>query len=96
MRKNLTLTTLENIQNSQNDDVSCTVCLNRLGKKSQVWELTNCRHVFHKHCLDRWLSYDDRMTCPLCRTSLVSSPAAEPPSWAVERMLYLFGDDLLP
>ncbi|KAI3447264.1 hypothetical protein Pfo_003929 [Paulownia fortunei] len=106
MRKSLPLTTLENIQNKlpENQDVSCAVCLNRLRKKSQVWELSNCNHVFHKHCLERWLAYDNRSTCPLCRASLftesslppASQPQPQPPSWAVERMLYLFGDDLLP
>ncbi|KAH6837492.1 hypothetical protein C2S53_001015 [Perilla frutescens var. hirtella] len=80
-------------------DESCAVCLNRLRKSSHVWELTNCCHVFHKHCLERWLSYDNRLTCPLCRASLIDArplPPPETPSWAVERMLYLFGDDLLP
>lgn len=47
---------------------------------------------------------DNHKTCPLCRTPLLTSsqclggsgwPKNEP-SWAVERLLYLFGDDLLP
>ncbi|CAI9765991.1 unnamed protein product [Fraxinus pennsylvanica] len=82
---------------------TCAVCLNRLRKKNEVWELSNCCHVFHKQCLERWLAYDSRLTCPLCRTSLLAvsplpppSRQLPPPSWAVERMLYFFGDDLLP
>ncbi|XP_058729958.1 E3 ubiquitin-protein ligase ATL4-like [Vicia villosa] len=46
-------------------------------------------------------------TCPLCRAPLISAEAVSSevlrdcvspnqPSWAVERLLYLFGDDLLP
>ncbi|KAL0338824.1 UNVERIFIED_CONTAM: hypothetical protein Sangu_1404500 [Sesamum angustifolium] len=104
VRDSLSLTTLGNIEHRlpESSDLSCAVCLNRLRKSSQVWELTNCCHVFHKHCLEKWLCYDNRLTCPLCRASLLSvsslPPASqpEPPSWAVERMLYLFGDDLLP
>ncbi|XP_039031663.1 probable E3 ubiquitin-protein ligase XERICO isoform X2 [Hibiscus syriacus] len=44
---------------------------------------------------------DNHKTCPLCRAPLLTSsqclvwPKNEP-SWAVERLLYLFGDDLLP
>ncbi|XP_010535779.1 PREDICTED: E3 ubiquitin-protein ligase ATL4 [Tarenaya hassleriana] len=43
-------------------------------------------------------------TCPLCRAPLLTHdtasccagfPAKNEPSWAVERLLYLFGDDLL-
>ncbi|KAK8490296.1 hypothetical protein V6N13_098034 [Hibiscus sabdariffa] len=44
---------------------------------------------------------NNHKTCPLCRSPLLTSsqcsvwPKNEP-SWAVERLLYLFGDDLLP
>ncbi|CAI9755168.1 unnamed protein product [Fraxinus pennsylvanica] len=99
VKDSLSSTTFGNIQHRlpENCDMSCAVCLNQLRKKSQVWELRNCRHVFHKHCLEKWLSYDGcRLTCPLCRVSLQPTPLPEPPHWAVERMLYLFGDDLLP
>ncbi|CAA6665455.1 unnamed protein product [Spirodela intermedia] len=29
-----------------------------------------CRHLFHRHCLDRWFGQCKR-SCPLCRSSLV-------------------------
>ncbi|KAG8376288.1 hypothetical protein BUALT_Bualt09G0047600 [Buddleja alternifolia] len=104
LKDSLTLTTIGEIEHRlpENRDSSCAVCLNEMKKKSQVWELGNCCHVFHKQCLERWLCYDNRLSCPLCRASLVAvSPLppptpAETPSWAVDRMLYLFGDDLLP
>lgn len=104
VRDSLSLTTLGSIQHClpESRDLSCAVCLNNMRKSSKVWQLRNCSHVFHKQCLERWLSYDNRMTCPLCRAPLVtvsssaSPDAASQPSWAVERMLYLFGDDLLP
>ncbi|GER41745.1 RING/U-box superfamily protein [Striga asiatica] len=98
----LSLTTLEKIEHRLrgSHDRNCAVCLYRLRKDSQIWELSNCCHVFHRHCLEKWLCYDDRLTCPLCRASLIADsrppPVAAQPSWAVERMLYLFGDDLLP
>lgn len=102
LRENLSLTTLGNIEHRLPEAHECAVCLNKLKKNSQVWELSNCSHVFHKHCLEKWLSYDSRMTCPLCRQALISPSSTAPgshlqqPSWAVERMLYLFGDDMLP
>ncbi|CAI9766619.1 unnamed protein product [Fraxinus pennsylvanica] len=98
VKDSLSSTTFGNIQNRlpENCDKSCAVCLNQLKKKSQVCELRNCRHVFHKQCLEKWLSYDGcPLTCPLCRASLQPTPLPEPPHWAVDRMLYLFGDDML-
>ncbi|XP_057421553.1 RING-H2 finger protein ATL64-like [Lotus japonicus] len=90
---------------------TCAVCLNQLKIEDEVRELMNCYHVFHKECIDRWLEHDHESenhnaTCPLCRAPLLSScclssessscvPPPQP-SWAVERLLYLFGDDLLP
>ncbi|XP_022750033.1 E3 ubiquitin-protein ligase ATL4-like [Durio zibethinus] len=44
---------------------------------------------------------DNRKTCPLCRAPLLTSSQSmgwpeNETSWAVEQLLYLFGDDLLP
>ncbi|KMZ57861.1 RING finger protein [Zostera marina] len=78
---------------------TCAVCLNELKMDDKVRELKNCRHVFHRKCLDRWADHDANGTCPLCRAPLLSTTPPPPPpqetSWAVERLLYLFGDDLL-
>ncbi|KAJ0981024.1 hypothetical protein J5N97_009279 [Dioscorea zingiberensis] len=79
---------------------TCAVCLNQVRSRDKVWELRNCTHVFHKHCLDRWLDHDEHLTCPLCRAPLLACRGAAAslspePSWAVEKLLYLFGDDLL-
>ncbi|ONH97423.1 hypothetical protein PRUPE_7G189400 [Prunus persica] len=89
---------------------TCAVCLSQLEMEDQVRELRNCSHVFHTECIDRWLEYhdhhhdDNHRTCPLCRTPLLTSSQIQSlswdhrssqPSWAVERLLYLFGDDLL-
>ncbi|XP_010503038.1 PREDICTED: E3 ubiquitin-protein ligase RHA1B-like [Camelina sativa] len=88
---------------------TCAVCLGDLEDDDEIRELRNCTHVFHRDCIDRWLDYecrgggdedDNHRTCPLCRTPLLPSfsdcSTVNQPSWAVERLLYLFGDDLLP
>ncbi|URE15797.1 Zinc finger, C3HC4 type (RING finger) [Musa troglodytarum] len=81
---------------------ACAVCLSEVGRWDKVWELRNCRHVFHQGCLDRWLDHDEHLSCPLCREPLLARwppslpPPPPEPSWAVEHLLYLFGDDLLP
>ncbi|XP_054808133.1 brassinosteroid-responsive RING protein 1-like [Prosopis cineraria] len=44
----------------------CAVCLYEFDGDDEIRQLTNCTHVFHRGCLDRWMGYD-RRTCPLCR-----------------------------
>ncbi|KAJ0968923.1 hypothetical protein J5N97_021800 [Dioscorea zingiberensis] len=49
---------------------SCAVCLYEFDPLAEVRRLSNCRHIFHRCCLDRWMQHDQR-TCPLCRTPLI-------------------------
>ncbi|XP_018852531.1 E3 ubiquitin-protein ligase RHA1B-like [Juglans regia] len=49
---------------------SCAVCLYEFESQDEIRRLTNCRHIFHKGCLDRWMGYEQK-TCPLCRTPFI-------------------------
>lgn len=49
---------------------NCAVCLYEFEGEEEIRWLTNCRHIFHRSCLDRWMDHDQK-TCPLCRTSFV-------------------------
>ncbi|KAI4335136.1 hypothetical protein L6164_013810 [Bauhinia variegata] len=106
----LILTTFgEIVKRMPETEDTCAVCLNQLKMEDEVRELMNCDHVFHRECIDRWWDHDHdnhNPTCPLCRAPLLLTPCPSTesssclpppqPSWAVERLLYLFGDDLLP
>ncbi|KAK1618907.1 hypothetical protein QYE76_024437 [Lolium multiflorum] len=48
----------------------CSVCLCGVGGGDEVRRLPNCRHVFHRGCIDRWMAHEQR-TCPLCRAPLM-------------------------
>ncbi|KAK4757878.1 hypothetical protein SAY87_019179 [Trapa incisa] len=94
---------------------TCAVCLAQLEEADEVRELRNCRHVFHRECIDRWVDHDccddedadasdNHQSCPLCRAPLLTPSQGydrwgqrteSEPSWAVERIIYLFGDDLI-
>ncbi|KAL3498885.1 hypothetical protein ACH5RR_041617 [Cinchona calisaya] len=52
------------------DDESCAVCLYEFEDEDEIRSLTNCRHIFHRSCLDRWMDHDQK-TCPLCRTPFI-------------------------
>ncbi|KAJ7962430.1 E3 ubiquitin-protein ligase RHA1B [Quillaja saponaria] len=49
---------------------SCAVCLYEFEGGEEIRWLTNCKHIFHRDCLDRWMDHDQK-TCPLCRTPFV-------------------------
>ncbi|XP_074586387.1 E3 ubiquitin-protein ligase Os03g0188200-like [Curcuma longa] len=104
VRMALRVATYGELVAEQEAAASCAVCLCRVEPGDRVRELRSCRHVFHRRCLDRWLDHDERLSCPLCRAPLFdrpgtsvqpSPPPPAQPSWAVERLLYLFGDDVL-
>ena len=44
---------------------TCSICLEDFGKGQRVRELPKCGHVYHAHCVDRWLRMHN--ACPLCR-----------------------------
>ncbi|MCO5589165.1 hypothetical protein L7F22_043131 [Adiantum nelumboides] len=49
----------------------CAICLCELQGEQEVRELPECRHIFHKHCIDGWI-WHNHHTCPLCRSSLLT------------------------
>ncbi|XP_041002239.1 brassinosteroid-responsive RING protein 1-like [Juglans microcarpa x Juglans regia] len=49
---------------------SCAVCLYEFEGGEEIRWLRNCRHIFHRACMDRWMEHEQR-TCPLCRTLFV-------------------------
>ncbi|KAK2978498.1 hypothetical protein RJ640_006197 [Escallonia rubra] len=48
----------------------CAVCLYEFECGEEIRWLSNCKHIFHRSCLDRWMDHDQK-TCPLCRTPFV-------------------------
>ena len=44
----------------------CTICL--LQYTEETKKATECQHIFHQECIDRWLQ--ENSSCPLCRTCL--------------------------
>ena len=54
-----------------NASVLCTICQNACEPGSVIQTLRQCRHRYHPVCIQRWLVLHN--SCPVCRTSLVSS-----------------------
>ncbi|KAF3969581.1 hypothetical protein CMV_006645 [Castanea mollissima] len=48
----------------------CAVCLFEFREGDKIRKL-QCKHTFHKDCLDCWLQQYCHGTCPLCRTKVL-------------------------
>ncbi|XP_050226542.1 brassinosteroid-responsive RING protein 1-like [Mercurialis annua] len=73
---------------------SCAVCLVEFEDQDEIRRLTNCRHIFHKSCLDKWVGYDQK-TCPLCRTPVIPEDMQEAFNerlWAASGIPDFYGD----
>ncbi|RDX93657.1 E3 ubiquitin-protein ligase RHA1B, partial [Mucuna pruriens] len=49
---------------------ACAVCLFEFSEEEEIRCMRNCKHIFHRSCVDRWIDHDQK-TCPLCRTPFV-------------------------
>ncbi|KAL7595017.1 hypothetical protein Lser_V15G30204 [Lactuca serriola] len=54
----------------ESETAACSVCLDCIDSTHLIRELLNCKHVFHRECLDRWVD-EGQVTCPLCRSMLL-------------------------
>ncbi|KAI5059766.1 hypothetical protein GOP47_0026085 [Adiantum capillus-veneris] len=60
---------------SHNHCTECAICLCEFQGEQEVRELPECRHIFHKDCIDDWILHSHN-TCPLCRSSLLTPAVA--------------------
>ena len=47
------------------------ICLDKY-KMNDIVRVTNCKHIYHKECLDDWLK-NYSYKCPICRKELGNS-----------------------
>ncbi|KAI4355498.1 hypothetical protein L6164_004264 [Bauhinia variegata] len=50
------------------DQTECSICLTAFEEDDCVRQLSSCKHMFHKVCIDQWLSFHSG--CPICRTKI--------------------------
>lgn len=53
----------------------CSICFVNYEEKELIRELPDCKHHFHKRCLDKWLK--KKAQCPMCRKNLFEEKVRE-------------------
>ncbi|KAI3466249.1 hypothetical protein Pfo_022912 [Paulownia fortunei] len=53
---------------TSSSETSCAICLQDLKDGESVRLLPSCRHFFHLHCIDEWLTRQG--SCPICRKNV--------------------------
>ncbi|KAL7154641.1 hypothetical protein ABFS83_03G015100 [Erythranthe nasuta] len=48
----------------------CAICLSEFEEGEEGMEVVECKHAFHKHCLEKWIQ-GYKATCPLCRSLVI-------------------------
>jgi hypothetical protein len=65
-------TKLNKSEKIKKDDVicseSCLICMDNYKCNQFKRTLPNCKHYFHKKCIDKWLK--KKASCPICRDKL--------------------------
>ena len=49
----------------------CNICFEEYSIKTYKRILPDCKHCFHKKCIDKWLK--SKSNCPVCRTNLLKN-----------------------
>ena len=51
---------------------TCAICLENVYFNNKCLFLVNCKHIFHKNCINTWIRMSTN-TCPICRTIILKS-----------------------
>ena len=51
-------------------DLQCPICIENFCV-GEYHKTLNCKHIFHKRCIDRWFK-KDHSDCPMCRTQIIN------------------------
>jgi len=58
---------------SDSVETLCAICLEEQDEeKGDLYIVTGCSHVYHKHCISRWMEKSRK--CPICRGPLANDP----------------------
>ena len=49
-------------------DRECSICIESFKEKEFKRCIPQCKHTFHKKCIDKWLK--KKASCPMCRISI--------------------------
>lgn len=49
-----------------NNIQECCICLTNINHNQKIQKLFNCKHLFHKKCIEKWILKSQKKICPIC------------------------------
>jgi len=65
------------VEMTPEDDCHCPICLNTFDETRKGYQLSECKHIFHKHCLAK--CYKGFIICPSCGLIYGTRKGTQPP-----------------
>lgn len=62
---------VKHTEKTNNDpDLECPICFEKIGDTSCF---IGCDHAFHEDCIKKWIIEQQKTTCPICRSEVVTN-----------------------
>ena len=59
------------IEYSENKENNRNTENNKNTKESDICQLIQCTHIYHRDCIKKWYIYSNQYSCPTCRSEII-------------------------
>ena len=49
------------------NDEQCSICFENYMQGEYATKINNCKHFFHRQCIQKWFTSGQTVKCPICK-----------------------------